>query len=378
MITPYFYPVIGGSQNYIVGLFSALRKIDHTIEVDVITYNTEKTTSEETVEGLHVFRVPAIELLSHQFAIPNYWSLARLIHDLKRNNSYSIVNSHTRFFDNSWWTPIAAKYLHAKSVLTDHCAAHPSHDNYIVRALAKLADHLAIRLIVPWYDQITVVSSATKDFLAAHGVKSPITIVSGAVDLNRFESKRSLPQSLSFLKTVKKNTAVISFIGRLIPAKGVIHFLEAARLLSKKNRSIEIVVAGDGELFPMISKMAQENIHIVGTLDKDGVTALLQRTDVIVHPSTHHEGLPLTILEAGAAGCAVLATPIGETKSLLSNGRGSFCLPTSQSIADEAGNLLVERKNAKLMGKKLRQHILNQYSWEQSAKIFQQQVVNSR
>ncbi len=375
VITPYFQPVIGGSQNYIVGLFAAMRKLDPTIKVDVLTYNTEHVGPEETINGLHVYRVPAFELLKHQFAIPNYWSVLKLLRKLKVQHSYDIVNSHTRFFENSWWTPLAAKYLHAKSILTDHCAAHPSHANRLIRAISKSVDYLAIKLVLPRYDQVTVVSQATKKFLESKGTMGNIAVISGGVDLVRFEKERTLPSSLAFLKKKTKNTRVISFIGRLIPAKGVGEFLKAAQELSNKKSSLHFVIAGDGELLASLKQTETDQIHVVGALTTKGVTALLQRTDILIHPSIHHEGLPLTILEAGAAGCAVVATEAGQTKQLLGSGRGLVCQPSSDSIVKQCTVLLANRKRAKDMSDKLRQYVHTNYSWQQSAQKFQQLLV---
>lgn len=372
VITPYFQPVIGGSQNYILGLFATLRKLDPTIKVDVFTYNTERVLPEEVINGLHVYRVPAFELLKHQFAIPNYWSLFRLLRKLKAQHRYDVINSHTRFFENSWWAPIMAKYLHARSVLTDHCAAHPSHANRCIRAASKAVDYLAIKLVLPRYDQVTVVSQATKEFLKSKGVTKQLQVVSGAVDLARFSRQQLLPRPLAFLKKKTKNTQVITFVGRLIPAKGVAAFVAAAQQLAEKNRSLQFVIAGDGELFDSIKKTETAQIHVVGALDTKGVTALLQRTDIFVHPSTHHEGLPLTILEAGAAACAVLATANGETKQLLGSGRGLVCQPTANSIIKLVSALLANRQQMKHMSKQLKKYVHCQYSWQQSAQKFQQ------
>lgn len=373
VITPYFHPVIGGSQNYIVGLFSALRALDPKIQVDVLSYNTENVSPVENIAGLTVYRVPALELLRHQFALPNYWSVWCLMRKLKQQHSYDIVNAHTRFFDTAVWTPFAAKYLGAKSILTDHCAAHPSHPDAIVRATAKLADFLSVKLIFPLYDSVTVVSEATKQFLASLGVNYA-NVISGGIDPKRFGKRLIVPKSLEFLKKTAKNIRVISFIGRLIPAKGVTHFVDAAQKLVTLNPNVLFVIAGGGELSESLRKVTSPGIKIVGALDESGVTALLAKTDVLVHPSSHHEGLPLMVLEAGAAGCAVVATPSGQVRQLLGKTRGVLCEPSAVSIVKQLLPLIKNRQQTKKLGKNLQAHILANYTWPRSARKFRQLI----
>lgn len=377
VITPYFQPVVGGSQNYIVGLFRALRQLDRTIQVDVITYNTEKVAAEERIDGLRVYRVPAFEVLRHQFAIPNYCSVLQLVRKLNKQHVYDVVNSHTRFFENTWWAPIVAKYLHTTSILTDHCAAHPSHANRLIRAVSNAIDFLAIKLIIPRYDLVTTVSTATKAFLEKQGVRTPIIIVPGGVNVTKFTKHQPVPRSLTFLRKITKKSIVIAFVGRLISAKGVRQFLTAAQEIAPLYPFMHFVIAGNGELYESVNKSATSQIHVAGALDENGVAALLQRADILVHPSTHHEGLPLTLLEAGAAGCAVIATPVGETKHLLANGRGFICQPTVKSITSRVKSLVTDRKRMRTSAAALQTFVQHNHTWQQSAEKFQHILITS-
>ena len=47
VITPYFYPHIGGSERYMENLYAYLVRRNLQIKVDVLCYNTEKTKKEE-------------------------------------------------------------------------------------------------------------------------------------------------------------------------------------------------------------------------------------------------------------------------------------------------------------------------------------------
>lgn len=371
--TPYFYPVVGGSQNYILGLYAALRTLDPTIKVDVLTYNTEDSAAVEELQGLTIYRVPAIEVLPKQFAFPNLWVLFSLIKKLRQTQHYDWVNAHTRFFDTAWWTPMVANYLGANTVLTDHVASHPAHPNAVVRAVARVVDSVALSIVPKLYTKLTVVSTATKTFLQRYTTKA-ITVIPGAVDTAVFNKQQPLPDQLAFLQTLPKDTVVITFAGRLIQEKGVLQFMQAAQKLTKTTKNIEFVIVGEGALHSAVAATAstQKHMHVITGLQQTDVAALLQRTSIFVHPSTHSEGLPLVILEAGAAGCAVVATPVGEVATLLADDRGIFCQATAESITDSIATLLAQPQQRKTMAKKLHDYVLKNHTFTRSAKKFLQ------
>lgn len=79
VVTPYFYPHLGGSERYIEQLYSTLIKIDKSIHVDVLTYNVCHVNSIEQRKGMTIYRIPGKELLKDQFAVPNYIALLKCL-----------------------------------------------------------------------------------------------------------------------------------------------------------------------------------------------------------------------------------------------------------------------------------------------------------
>ncbi len=54
---------------------------------------------------------------------------------------------------------------------------------------------------------------------------------------------------------------------------------------------------------------------------------LFVAADVVVHPSAYPEGLPSVLLEAAAAGAAMIATPAGGTTDLVRHGETGLLVP---------------------------------------------------
>ncbi len=367
VITPFFYPHQGGSQRYIDELYVTLQKLHPNLAVDILCYNTNHAPSTEMYRGMQIYRVACVEILPGQFAIPNPLHLIKVIRFLHQQHQYDFVNSHTRFFDNSWWTPLVAKYLQARSVLTDHCAAQPVHPNPIVNLVNMFVDRILVPVIGTKYDLVTVVSQATQKYLASIGLAKSLVIYPG-INLDLFDKVKKAAAA-------KKNGQItVSFIGRLIPSKGPQLFLAAVQPLLTKYPKLEVVVAGKGPLFNKLSIQYQHpRLKFAGQLSASAVAELLNVTDIIVLPSTHHEGFPITILEAGAANCAVITTNQGGTSEIIENHQtGLIIKPTVNEINSSIQSLLDQPKQRTQLAQQLHHLIQTKFTWEKSAREFWQ------
>ncbi len=93
----------------------------------------------------------------------------------------------------------------------------------------------------------------------------------------------------------------------------------------------------------------QDKISFLGV--RRDISEILSITDVFVLPSLW-EGLPLTLLEAMAAGVPVIATNVGSNPEIVADGVNGFIIPPkdSQTLAQRIKELLADPKNAGRMG----------------------------
>lgn len=376
LITPYFYPHKGGSQQYAEELCYHLMQIDKDSKVDVITYNTDKSTEVENYRGMTVYRVPCIQLLPGQFALPNYWALWKLLKKLNTENNYTLINSHTRFFENSWWVPFVAKHFKTKSVLTDHCAHHPTHTSSVVNSIAAAVDKFIAPIVSKQYDMVTVTNKATLAFVQSLKMKEP-ELVYGGVDTEYFKrnEKRSIRTLPKLQKDFSENDIVLTFVGRMIPSKGPQILYEAIKDIVNKHSNLHVIFAGGGEMYDKLSPNATEQIHFLGTCEKDEVAHIMKNTDILVHPSTHHEGFPNVLLEAGASGCAVIATNMGGTRELIINEEtGLLVEPNPQAIQKAILDLIENKTKRSQLSTNLRSKIEKEFDWRTIAQEFKQLI----
>jgi len=113
------------------------------------------------------------------------------------------------------------------------------------------------------------------------------------------------------------------FLGRINDPKGAFELLDAYRALPATSRTAaRLVFAGDGQVEELQRRAAGIGPDVVvhSWLDREERDHLLAASDVLVLPS-HHEGVPMAILEAMAYGLPVIATPVGGIPDVIRHGR---------------------------------------------------------
>jgi glycosyltransferase involved in cell wall biosynthesis len=99
-----------------------------------------------------------------------------------------------------------------------------------------------------------------------------------------------------------------------------------------------LLVAGDGELRTQLETLAQQlgiarQVHFLG--ERDDVAQILAASDAFVLSSLS-EGIPLSVLEAMAAGLPVIATSVGGLPEVVRNGIEGLLVPPGNIEALES------------------------------------------
>jgi glycosyltransferase involved in cell wall biosynthesis len=125
--------------------------------------------------------------------------------------------------------------------------------------------------------------------------------------------------------STNSNEFVFASIGNLIPGKQVDLTVRAFQRLVQSGRSARLVIAGDGPCGPGLRHLAQRlglnrNIEFLGAIPPDRVARLMRRAHALVLASAR-EGRPTIVMEAMAAGVAVIASDIDGVRELIAPGR---------------------------------------------------------
>lgn len=234
---------------------------------------------------------------------------------------------------------------------------------------------------------ITVVSSDTKSKLVktfGKGIKKNIHIIPGGVDLNSFPLQ---PDGVAIKAIDEKyrleNKKIVLFTGRLISHKGASYLVKAA-----KDIKGEVVIVGDGPEKEYLSGLIEEkklkNVHLIGYLSGQELTAFYYRADVFVAPSVWDEPLGLTILEAMAAKTPVIATRKGGIPLLIKEGYNGLFVEArnSSKIAEKCNKLLESDELRHKLGENARKTVTEKFNRKITAlkfhRLYRKIVKNSK
>ncbi|WNJ96089.1 glycosyltransferase family 4 protein [Vibrio ruber] len=115
----------------------------------------------------------------------------------------------------------------------------------------------------------------------------------------------------------------VLFLGALIERKGIFDLLQALRELP----DVVLHVGGGGDVARFQQAVAEYGVEkqlvFHGWIDHEKKAQLMAETQLLVLPS-YNEGLPVVILEAMAAGLAVLSTPVGGIPEVIIPGQTGY------------------------------------------------------
>ncbi len=160
------------------------------------------------------------------------------------------------------------------------------------------------------------------------------------------------------------DSATLVSVARLVSQKGHTVLLEALSLLPE----VTALFAGDGPLRDDLESRArqlgvEDRTIFIGTVEN--VAPLLAKADLFVLTSLN-EGLPLSILEAMAAGLAVVATRVGGTPELVTHGETGLLVEPEDAVstAEAIRELLTDVDLRSRMGARGRTLVLERYTAE--------------
>ena len=153
---------------------------------------------------------------------------------------------------------------------------------------------------------------------------SNTVVVKNGIDIKRFQNVQEDRKVIRNSLEIGEEKYVIGHVGRFSPQKNHAFLLNIFAEIIKENQHAHLLLIGDGpmenEVKERIEKMAlTEKVTILS--HRSDIPRLLKAMDCFVFPSIH-EGLPLSVVEAQAAGL----------KCVISNRITKECMLTSNII----------------------------------------------
>jgi glycosyltransferase involved in cell wall biosynthesis len=283
-------------------------------------------------------------------------SLARLRRVL-RSERVDVLHTHVHFSLNVLGR-VAGRLAGAKVI------AHMHVDNvFRPRRIARLSQELLDNTTARLCARIVAVSQATAAALVDQGYPSGrVLVVRNGID-------PSPPADPARPTGVPDGAPLLLEVARLAPVKGQRELIEALTRLARTD-AVAVLAGSDletGGAYALELEALAAERGVRGRVLLAGyradVGALLAAADVFVLPSWV-EGLPLTVLEAMAAGKPVVATSVGGTPEAVVDGETGLLVPPGDvaALAERLDAVLGDPDLARRLGEAGRRRVEQRFS----------------
>ncbi|MEX2328236.1 MAG: glycosyltransferase family 4 protein [Nitriliruptoraceae bacterium] len=205
---------------------------------------------------------------------------------------------------------------------------------YSARArLAGLARRWGRRTVAGVDTRIAVSRAAAGFHAGLHGFDvSDLVVIGNGVDVDRLSAPRP-PAELTVDDLVGGDGGEITvlFVGRLERRKGLATLVRAFVRVRHERTGIRLVVVGDGSQLRRCARLVPEaldgDVEFLGRVDNDELVRVHERADLFVSPALGGESFGIVLLEAMAAGTAVIASDLPGYREVLDDGHCGVLVP---------------------------------------------------
>jgi glycosyltransferase involved in cell wall biosynthesis len=210
------------------------------------------------------------------------------------------------------------------------------------------------------FDAIIAVSDSIRREAAARGVENAM-VVSNAIDPADWRPPARLQRS-------PESPFTVGFAGRFSPEKNPLNFIRVAALLEHSGCGFRFRMAGDGPELALARALADKlrlsgKLVLEGQLSSASLREFYADLDVLLLCS-RTEGLPMTLLEAGAMALPVVATRVGGVAEVVRQDETGLIVPSGDLSAMAAAieRLRDHPRDAWRMGQRAHAHVLECFS----------------
>jgi len=368
--TPYISSTYGGISKIVVDFVQEISKFG--IQVDIITTNADP---------FHKLNVPLNTwILKENYRIQYFpcWNRNDLIISYSMIKwlffhvlDYDIIHSNTVFSPLISISNWICKLRQIPYIITPHGMLEPwslSYKAWKKRLYFTLLEKPSFQTC----RTIQVNSSSEANSIKSLGIKSPIVIVPNGIHRQEFEN---LPDPDLFYQQFPhtRNKTLILFLGRIDPKKGLDLLAPAFNKVYNQFPQTHLIVAGPdsiGFLPTAKSYFTQagclEAVTFTGMLKGELKLSVLAAANIYIAPS-YSEGFSMSVLEGMATGLpCVITTGCNFPEAGMANAAKIVDI-NADDIADALIQLLQNADEAKKMGDRARQFILDNYTWDRIA-----------
>jgi glycosyltransferase involved in cell wall biosynthesis len=294
-----------GAEVVILNLLSTLRG-DPTLRLLALSLN----------EGVLTQRLRAAGVTTHVIAESQHSvvGILRRAVPLLRHQRVTVVHSH-RYKENvlAW---LLARCLGSTGLVTTvHGVSEASTNKRLEQWIAQGRRRLDYFVLKRWFSAVVAVSDEMKRRLVEeYGFRrDQVSVIRNG---GRFPARTSM--------TTGGQGPHVGTVARMVPVKGLDLFLDVAAAVKAEMPQVRFSILGDGPLREeLIRRAGALTLDVEFLAPRPDAFAYYRSLDVYLNTS-HHEGLPLSVVEAMACGKPVVSTAVGGISEIVEAGAHGF------------------------------------------------------
>ncbi|MBL7124591.1 MAG: glycosyltransferase family 4 protein [Dehalococcoidales bacterium] len=363
-VIPRFYPVIGGSENYVYSISKLL--LNYDIDISVICSNPSgKNYIEETIEGIRVYRLPYRFMISSTPMDPSWNKKINLIVQKEKPD---IINGHLPV---PYIADIAARVAFKNRIpfiLTHHndVAGH----SFVTNILAKFYYYCLGFKTFKLSQKIIVTSeyyAESSPYLRNQRTK--LEVVHCGIDVKRFDV---IPTDHP------RRDKTVLFVGQLNEAsqhKGLAYLIEAMQVVTTAVKDARLRIVGKGDYVGHYKKLVSDlgmgdRVEFSGFVKDEDLPRCYNESDVVTLPSyTRAEGFGIVLIEAQGCGRPVIGSAIGGIPYAIEDGETGLLVPPkdTSALARAIIKLLEDKEYANKLGQNGYRRVREKFTWQGGA-----------
>lgn len=322
-------------------------------EVDIITMGYRDLPQHEKVDGATIRRVPclrkSIDICQPHEQASYLMRAMPAATEAGRKKSYDIIHCHFIVPDGLAGLRASSK-LGIPVAVTAHGSDVPGYNPDRFKFLHKVI-RPAWRRTARAIDRIICPSNYLQELILKHEPAAKTMAIPNGLDLDKFDSN-------------KQRRRRILVVTRMLERKGV---QDVIRALAGSDLGVEFHIVGTGPYLNSLIEQAKDmnvDARFHGWLDNDSneLKELFETSSIFVFPS-HAENFPLVLLEAMAAGLAIITTNqtgccevVGDTAIQVTPG-------DDRAIRAALEQLASDPEECERMGRRARKRLDDHFSW---------------
>ena len=361
---------VGGLASHLSDLLPELVK--EGVEVHLITQGLADTEEYEIEKGIHVYRVPPVEIETNDFAswvLQFNFKLVEKAIEVINYHRIDLIHSHdwlvnfaAQTLKHSYKLPLVTT-IHATEVGRNQ-GLHNEQQRYI-NDIEWKSTYEAWRVIC--------CSQYMKNEVCSHfSVPSDkVEVINNGVKEENFSSN---PPASFRDNYALPEEQIVYFIGRLVREKGVHVLINAAQEVLAHNYNVKFIISGEGPAQMWLEDQAaslgiKDKVLFTGYADQKLRNNLYQIADVAAFPSLY-EPFGIVALEAMVTKTPVVISDVGGFSEIVEhNVNGLKVYPgDSASLAHNLLRILSDRQLAANLIANSYQEVKTKYNWKTIAK----------